>query len=310
MKLFVIGNGFDIGHNIPCKYSHFCNYLNEHKIDVLDTMGNFYYIDNDSDLWTDFESSLEEDINYDSLTDIIGEYAPNFTSDEFRDGDWYDAQIYIEQDCDELLNSIRSGFEAWIESLKIEQVSPKYKLDIASYFITFNYTTVLEQIYNIPTSNTLHIHNKVGEKLIFGHGKNLKSFNVKKALYGDEKTFLNEEEDGYFESTEVGHEKFAEGAVCAFYEKMRKPTEEIIQNHSDFFGKLSVINEVIVLGHSYNEIDFPYFKKIAESIDKNAKWILSYFSEQDKKSAEEIMEKIEIIKDLQIYKHCNELEIS
>ncbi|MFN3343287.1 MAG: AbiH family protein [Flavobacteriales bacterium] len=31
MKLFVIGNGFDIGHGIPCKYFHFQKYLNDNR---------------------------------------------------------------------------------------------------------------------------------------------------------------------------------------------------------------------------------------------------------------------------------------
>ena len=97
MKLFVIGNGFDIGHGIPCKYSNFQEYLNDNREDILEAMEKFYYIGEDSELWSDFETSLERDINYDSLTDIIGENSPNFGSDDFRDGDWYDAQIYIEQ---------------------------------------------------------------------------------------------------------------------------------------------------------------------------------------------------------------------
>jgi len=309
MKLIVIGNGFDISHDIPCRYSNFYNYLNKNRGDILEAMEKFYYIGNDSDLWSDFENSLEEDINYESLSEIIGENAPNFFSDEFRDRDWYDAQIYVENDCDELLVSIRSGFEEWIKSLEILQIGKKYKFDMPAFFITFNYTDVLEQVYRIPVSNILHIHNKVGEELVFGHGKKAENFNVKKALYGDEKAFLSVDEDGNIESREVGHEKFAENAVCAFFDKMRKPTEKIIQNHSFFFNNLSEVDEVIVLGHSYNDIDFPYFNKIAESIDKKARWILCYFSDKDKEFAKKVMGEIKITEDLQEYKHCNELEI-
>ena len=309
MKLFIIGNGFDINHNIPCKYSNFYNYLNENRSDILEKMERFYFIGNNSDLWSDFEKSLEEDINYDSLSEIIGENAPNFASDDFRDRDWYDAQIYVEQDCDELLENIRSGFEEWIESLEISKVNKVYKLDMSAYFITFNYTEVLERIYRIPLPNILHIHNKVGEELIFGHGKKVEDFNVKKALYGDENAFLNTDEDGNIESNETGHEKFAENAVREFYDKMRKQTKEIIENHSNFFNNISDIDEVIVLGHSYNEIDFPYFKKIANSIHEKTKWTLHYFSDKDRESAEKIMEELKVIKKMRIYKHCNELEI-
>lgn len=309
MKLFVIGNGFDIGHGIRCKYSHFQEYLNAKREDILEVMGKFYYTGEDSELWSDFETSLERDINYDSLSEIIGENSPNFGSDDFRDGDWYDAQIYIEQECDELLEMIRSGFEEWITSLEISEVKKKYDLDRSALYITFNYTDVLEKIYNIPLSNILHIHNKVGEELIFGHGKSLEDFNVEKALYGDENALLSYDEDGNVESNAVGHEQFAENAVCAFYDKMRKPTDQILNNQTNFFSCLSNVEEVVVLGHSYNDIDLPYFKKIAQSTNINTKWTLSYFTDKDKIAAEKIMNSLGVKMQLRDYKHCNLLEI-
>lgn len=309
MKLFVIGNGFDISHDIPCKYLDFYKYLDGHRNDILETMEKFYYVSKDSELWTDFENSLEGNINYESLSEIIAENAPNFASDDFRDSDWYDAQIYIELECDELLENIRNGFEEWINSINISSISKRYKLDASAYYITFNYTDVLEKIYKVPLSNILHIHNKVGEKLIFGHGKKTEDFNVREALYGDENALLSVDEDGNIESSEAGHEKFAEDEVCVFYDKMRKHTEEVIQNHSIFFSKLSTIDDVVVLGHSYNDIDLPYFKKIAESIKKDAKWILCYYSDKDKERAKEVMKEIKIAEDLQKFKQCTELEI-
>lgn len=309
MKLFIIGNGFDISHSIPCRYSDFYNYLNENRDDILEIMGKFYYVKKDSELWSDFENSLEENINYESLSEIIAENAPNFASDDFRDGDWYNAQIYVEQECDELLENIRTGFEEWINSIDISSISKRYKTDASAYYITFNYTDVLEQIYKVPVSNILHIHNKVGEELVFGHGKKTEDFNVREALYGDENAFLSVDEDGDVESGETGHEKFAENEVRVFYNRMRKHTEEVIQNHSSFFKNLSEIDEVIVLGHSYNDIDLPYFKKIADSINKNAKWNLYFYSDKDKERAKNVMKEIEIAEDLVNFKQCNELEI-
>lgn len=54
MKLYIIGNGFDIGHGIPCKYSDFYTYLERNREDVLEEMGQYYYVDSDSELWSDF----------------------------------------------------------------------------------------------------------------------------------------------------------------------------------------------------------------------------------------------------------------
>lgn len=309
MKLFVIGNGFDIGHGVPCKYSNFKEYLNDNREDILEVMEKFYYTGEDSELWSDFETSLERDINYDSLSEIIGDNSPNFVSDDFRDRDWYDAQIYIEQECDELLEKVRSGFEDWIASLEISEVKKKYDLDRTALYLTFNYTDILEKTYNISISNILHIHNKVGEELIFGHGENVDEFNAQKALYGYENAHLTYDEDGNVESNAVGHEQFAENAVCAFYEKMRKPTDQILNNQSDFFNGLTKIEEVVVIGHSYNEIDLPYFTKIAQSTNNKTKWTLSYFTDKDKISAQKIMNSLGVEPHLRDYKHCNLLEI-
>jgi len=289
MKLYIIGNGFDISHGLPCRYSDFYMYLEANRADVLELMDKYYWTGNGSELWSDFEGSLEKDIDYDALFTIIQENVPDFASDDFRDRDWYDAQIYIEQDCEELLAKIRSGFEEWIESLETSDLGKK-----EAYYLTFNYTELLKEVYRIPSSNILHIHNKVGEDLIFGHGKDLKDFNVKKALYGDENAFLTYDEEGNIESNEAGHERYGEDAVETFYGNMAKNTSEIIEGKSEFFANLTDVDEVIVLGHSYNEIDAPYFKKIAESISQNAKWILSYFSESDRENAEQLMKIINV----------------
>ncbi|PIE46537.1 MAG: hypothetical protein CSA42_07990 [Gammaproteobacteria bacterium] len=308
MKLYILGNGFDINHGIPCKYPDFYNYLKQNRNDVLEVMEKYYYVDSDSELWWKFECNLEENISYESLVDIIGEYTPNFMSDNFRDGDWYDAQIYIEQDCDDLLKHIRSGFEDWINSLRISNLKKKYQLDMTACFITFNYTEVLEKVYGISTSNILHIHNKVGEKLVFGHGKRSENFNVKKALYGDEQAFLYIDEDGNVESNEVGHEQFAEHAVCAFYDKMRKHTEDILPIQRGFIKRIENIDEIIILGHSYNEIDFPYFEEVTNYVTDSTKWTLCYFSDEDKQFAEQMVEQLTIQKNLVHYKHSSEME--
>lgn len=294
MKLYIIGNGFDISHGLPCRYSDFYKYLEANRTDVLEIMGKYYFTGQDSELWSDFERNLEEGIDYESFSTIISENIPNFSSDNFRDRDWYDAQLNMERASEELLGGIRSGFEEWIKSLQTSEVGKKYNLDKEAYYLTFNYTELLKETYRIPFSNVLHIHNKVGEELIVGHGKDLTNFNVREALYGDKDAFLSYDEDGNINSSEAGHEKFAEDAVETFYGNMAKNTSEIIEDKSEFFANLTEVDEVIVLGHSYNEIDFPYFKKIAKSISQNAKWTLSYFSDRDRQNAEQLMERINV----------------
>lgn len=308
-KLYIIGNGFDRGHGLLCNYHDFYKYLKENREDILEVMEKFYDVREKSQLWTDFESNLEKDIDYDEFTKQIFEHAPNIASDEFRDRDWYQAQFAIEIESEELIELLQEGFEEWIQSLNVSSTNKSYSLNTSAYFLTFNYTEVLESVYDIPPSNILHIHNKVGEDLIFGHGKNVEDFNVRKALYGTENPFLSYDENGNIESTENGHERFAEEAVCSFYDKMKKQTEKIIQRHSCFFEKLSDISEVIVLGHSYNEIDEPYFKQIASAIPNTTKWTLCYYTDDDKIKAKKLMQKLNVAQNLQEYKHSDDLKI-
>ncbi len=311
MKLFVLGNGFDISHKIESSFKNFYTYLHENKPDILEVMGKFYWVEEDSKLWSDFEISLDTDIDFESLVDIIGENSPHFLSANFKCGDWHDAEIYVEHEGEELLRNIRIGFEAWINSLDVNNVKKVYSLDVNDFYITFNYTETLERGYRIPSNNILHIHNKVGEKLIFGHGCNLDNFDVKLRLYGDKNAFTIIDEHGNVESTAIGHERFAENAICSFFEMMRKPTETIIKdNLNNWLSKLDEINEIIILGHSYNEIDFPYFKKISDTLKDKIEWTLYYFSDDDIQSAIKLMRELNIDESLVTYKHCDELKSS
>lgn len=298
MKLYIIGNGFDLAHKIPSTYTDFYKFLFKNKKNVLSIMEAFYYVKSDSELWTDFENRLDKDINYESLTEIIQQNAPNLASDDFRDRDWYDAQIYIESKCNNLLNNIRAGFEDWIQtlSLSIYKCAPLYQLDRDAYYFTFNYTETLEKIYNIPPDNILHIHNKVGEPLIFGHGE--KTFDVQKALYGINKSFFEKDEFGNNINSDIGHEYFAENEVINFHEKMRKHTEDVIKYHKKFFNSISPVDEIIVMGHSYNDIDMPYFYEIAKHIKQNTQWKLYFHKDSDKKNAIKLMHKLKVKKNL------------
>ena len=294
MELFIIGNGFDINHGLLTKYSDFYKYLHENRADILDIMNEFYDTSKESDLWSDFETKLETGIDYSVFSNIIFENTPDFTSDNFRDKDWYEAQICIEQKSKKLLDAIHDGLDNWIRSLDTSQVSPKFRLNKDSYYFTFNYTDVLEKVYKIPIERILHVHNKIGGKLIFGHGKSIENFNVIETLYGTDKIFLDIDENGDIISNEIGHETFAEDEVCSFYKRMRKPTSDIIKSNIGFFNSLSKVDKIIIFGFSYNKIDYPYLKQIAKSVHNAAKWILYFHSENDKSNANNLISEMKV----------------
>ena len=68
---------------------------------------------------------------------------------------------------------IQLFFKDWITNISIEKVKKidafKKNIDIEKdYFITFNYTNVLENIYGVK--NICHVHGNQNTDIIFGHG--------------------------------------------------------------------------------------------------------------------------------------------
>ena len=101
------------------------------------------------------------------------ENAPVYGSDDFNDADNHRASVQVELDMQNLLDSIKLSMESWINGLN---KANKEKLRIEgkdhSFFITFNYTKTLEEVYNIPKGQICHIHGCINESdLIVGHGK-------------------------------------------------------------------------------------------------------------------------------------------
>ena len=56
-KLYVIGNGFDLHHGLPCSYSDFEVWLQENRPDVYRNMNRIYGECHDG-MWSVFEHSL------------------------------------------------------------------------------------------------------------------------------------------------------------------------------------------------------------------------------------------------------------
>ena len=88
------------------------------------------------------------------------------------------------------------------------------------------------------------------------------------------------------------------------YYKMAKDTERIILQNDSFFNRLSSVDRVIVIGHSYNEIDIPYYCKIVGSVRKNAKWELNVYSENDCKRAKDLIRQLNLKEDQWNIRKC------
>lgn len=56
IRLYLIGNGFDLAHDIPCSYQDFKQYCRTEDPDIFRRIDRFY---TDADkLWSDFEAEM------------------------------------------------------------------------------------------------------------------------------------------------------------------------------------------------------------------------------------------------------------
>lgn len=104
-RLYVIGNGFDVYHNMDTKYISFGLFLKNKYSDIYDKLVEYYgfpelnekNIDRDREkLWSEFEDTLAL-LDSDTVLDEHIGYVANVSSPDFSDRDWGAFQIEIER---------------------------------------------------------------------------------------------------------------------------------------------------------------------------------------------------------------------
>ena len=263
--LYIIGNGFDLYHSLPTGYIDFYEFGKE----LLDEIEEFYLLEiSSANPWSDFENTLGK-FDWKEFRD--SQYNPETKDDNFKYSELYGALDEQQARADGYVEDIKEYYQRWVEEIDIQSVERVLTLEENSYFITFNYTSTLQKIYGINESKILHIHGSVDkfDDLIFGHGETM------------------EEEPEYDKNGESNHTIFSDidaAAKAPFY-ALKKPVEEVLKRHKRFFDSLKNILEVIVIGHSINKIDWPYFEKISRNAP-NARW--TYCLRDDERMDEEI----------------------
>lgn len=287
--LFIAGNGFDIAHGIPSRYSEFRNYIIRNYPNALKRreekiyLEDFNYLNSeefaaeillstmdkvDGNDWQNFEAALAH-IDFGSKFPL-----PNHMHDETQEEDNALMKNYLLY-----MDMVSSGFIActkwwqdffqkWIRELQITIKVYNYesKKNLKELFgkteimlFSFNYTKTLEKIYGIK--DVTHIHNYVGQNLVFGHG-----------------------EDNARYEEEIGGSMIASSFLDDMVMSFRKDTDFSMIRCKKFFKKLDCsIDKVYSYGFSYGKVDAIYIKRVINSISPNAVW---YFNEFETKDSE------------------------
>lgn len=268
-RLYIIGNGFDRYHALPTQYSDFHRFLIANDADFVNYLETYFQFNFDKCneyLWTCFEDDLA---TFDS--EFFMESYKNFDvlDDDFKPRFFYGLDGELSQETEELVDKVKEAFWDWLNEVDLDPIQKRLNLDDNSIFLTFNYTLTLEKIYHIPDDRIFHIHGDVVNhpgNLIFGHNEDII----------EEEPELDENGDSN-RSMSSDSEATSKFPFHAFY----KPVSNIIAENRDYFKGLSQIEEIIILGHSLNPTDIPYFKVINRQTP-NATWKVSYHTEREK----------------------------
>jgi hypothetical protein len=254
--LYIVGNGFDLWHGLPTKFSDFYYFAR----DLLDELDEYFDSKNtEATPWCDFENHLGR-YNWKSFYDAHNNLEP--WEDSFRPSFVYSLEDDIQEETEMLIDSLKEKLREWVGSISIEHLPKKFRFSTDSLFITFNYTSTLQEVYGISKTDILHIHGCEFEfdDLVFGHGEIL-------------------QEDGEPEIDENGDSlrtMFTDSENSAKYPlyALRKPVSDILEKNIGFFDNLESSNIVVILGHSLNDIDLPYLSEVEKRLSGSI-WIVS-----------------------------------
>lgn len=262
--LFVIGNGFDIWNLLPTRYRNFNEEYKDHLDEHIHYFNDFCDIDSE---WANFEESLGS-FNQDEFHDNA---AMQPTLEELGDEHkllyGYEDEIAIKKE--ELVDDITSAFKNWIRSVDVHCAQKLMHFELPAFFVNFNYTRTLQDVYKIPDFRILHIHGSVGRGIVFGHGRNA---NLAKNGYESDEPWFNETKKEVAQVLGIFH----------------KPVGDILEHNRATLEGYDNVDNIVVIGHSVNKIDIPYFQCILDAYP-NADW-QNYNYENIDKGIDEVSE--------------------
>ncbi len=327
MKLYIIGNGFDLAHGTPSSYYKFKEYVKANDRELYRTLEQYINVD---DFWGDFEGNLSRlsrehlmiavDTMADCMIDCYDE-----SDNDFSYANFYGALELGTEAINTIINNIETDFQCWITTLQPAS-GPHLSLDPNALYINFNYTEFLETLYGIPRNKILYIHGDRRDSkdtLILGHGddpadslqqwidthksdpryQHFRYAKKGRRYRNDDLIYL-----AYFadrDYTKPGRYKTRQAIATAAMEQIEgyyiwtyKKTEAVLQHYSSFFQELSDIDEITVMGHSLSPVDRPYFKRILEvnKAKDHLIWNISWFSDKDKTKIQEFADSMGISK--------------
>lgn len=287
--LFIIGNGFDLAHELNTSYANFRNWL-ETK---YNTTNNYF------DQLPKFQTNYKRlecynrcemaQLFYALFSNSCNSTWSNF-EDALADMDWvrFFRKIAVSSDYYQMQSDIRNigcklrdfhhlakdYFSEWIHSIWLNDAKPIENFneltaskDMA--YLSFNYTNTLEEIYGIK--EVCHIHGQSGShfELIIGHNSD-KKIKFKSANPVFSHLLLDAEE-----------------SINNIISDYKKDTKRQLKHNIGFFNKLSELKQIFSYGYGFWYIDRYYFEHLFSHMDtSNIDFYLHCFTPAERKEME------------------------
>ena len=304
MNLNINGNGFDLYHGLPSSYYYFGCYLIKEQPDLYETIGNMYGLifRKIYRTYPDFEYDLVvEDIFWREFEKHLGDVDEKFILDTYPD-DLYlenDDPIDIDMEDDIVAERLKTAFIQWVNATldrvenytlirkNMRKNSSRLYFAKDDYFLNFNYTHTLQEVYKILDENICYVHGECFDgvdNLIVGHGNDNRIIELKK------KIAMCKEDYDYTQSSKNEENEYK--CLLRYIQRLRKDVEVCMGECKYFYSRIRKnIDVVKVYGMSMGDVDIPYLKQIKNSCP-DARWSFSYFSDGDKMRNKEVAENI------------------
>lgn len=263
--LYIIGNGFDLWHGIPSRLGDFKEYVQGTDSDVYREVEEYLPA---GDNWNGLELALAA-LDANMLIDNLGHFMASYSGEDWSDSGHHDFQYEVQNVVDRLSKKLRAHFADWVRALPIptRDTAPQRlsKLDRHALFLSFNYTSTLDAVYDVDPQQLLFIHGCAAQPddvLILGH-----------AWSPSTRRSLNDHPDIEEIDTRLME---ANRIIDDYFSVTFKRSAELIAQNASFFTSLATVEQVIVLGHSLSDVDAVYFQTLlAQPSIAQARWVIA-----------------------------------
>lgn len=303
MRLNLIGNGFDLYHGLPSSYYYFGCFLATNYPDFYGEMSEMYGFQCQKRIGHDDFEIVVSDIFWRTFEEQLGYLNSGWMEGRLIDDLGLECDDPIDLDIPERVNSkvIKDKFCEWICTTvntrqnfniiksRISRNKRRFRGD--DYFVNFNYTQTLEEVYNIPRDRVIHIHGECeldeqwGE-LVVGHG------NDEDIQYIEERIKDIESNGGWLGYQSERNRLNEYKCERAILQDLKKDVPYL---SSKLIGMLRnkklQVDEIWVWGLSCGVVDEQYIEDLHREYP-DAKWMFSCYSPGNKQERSQFAKRL------------------